>query len=195
MAEEWTSWSVAEWTSGGGMACWKVQSQRPDGTTHIHVFPQSTLEWRMAEYGLETVDEALDMVLHEPFATDPADPLLARDDAALRVGMVTRLPGTVEDYDTIRLHNADTIADAREAQDIRVADVKTGRVRIVPPEGEPDPLDIIRQRHRCTDDGIREKAALVDAARRAYRGEALPPADDIILDTAAHERPLETGRA
>ncbi|MGW8679667.1 hypothetical protein ACWGNN_01115 [Streptomyces sp. NPDC055817] len=195
MAEEWAPVDVTEVVTRSGVTCWQVQHQRPDGDIHRHVFPQDALEWRMAEYGLETVDEALDMVLHEPFATDPADPLLARDDAALRVGMVTRLPGAAEDYDTIRLHNADTIADAREAQDIRVADVKTSRVRIVPPEGEPDPLDIIRQRHRCTDDGIREKAALVDAARRAYRGEAAPPADDIILDTTAHERPLETGRA
>ncbi|MGW1949048.1 hypothetical protein ACWCRC_32590 [Streptomyces sp. NPDC001940] len=193
MAEEWAPVDVTEVVTRSGVACWQIQHQRPDGDIHRHVFPQDALEWRMAEYGLESIDEALDMVLHEPFATDPADPLLARDDAALRVGMVTRLPGAVEDYDTIRLHNADTIGDAREAQDIRVADAKTSRVRIVPPDGQPDPLDVIRERHGCTDEGIREKAALVDAARRAYRSEAVPPADDIILDTSAHER--ETGRA
>lgn len=195
MAEEWTPVGAAEVVTRSGVACWHVKHQRPDGSIHGHVFPQSTVEWRMAEYELEGIEEALDMVLHEPFATDPEDPLLARDDSALRVGMVTRLPGPALDYDTIRLHNADTIADAREAQNIRVDDAKTSRVRIVPPEGMPDPLDIIRERHGCTDEGIREKTALVDAARRAYRGVTAPPVDDIILDTEAHERPLETDRA
>lgn len=195
MAEEWIPTQVAEWTSGGGMACWTVQAQRPDGTTHLHVFPQATLEWRMAEYQLDSIDEALDMILHEPHATDPMDPLLARDDSAVRRGMVTRTPGPVLDYDPIRLHNADTIDDAREAQRIRIADAKESRVRIVTPTSEPDPLDMIRQRHGCTQDGIRAKTELVDQARRAYRGETAPPVDNIILDTEAHERPLETDRA
>lgn len=195
MAEEWAPVDVTEVVTRSGVACWQVRHQRPDGDIHGHVFPQDALEWRMAEYGLESIEDALDMVLHEPFATDPADPLLARDDAALRVGMVTRAPGPVLDYDTIRLHNADTIADARAAQNIRVDDVKASRVRIVPPDGLTDPLDVIRERHGCTAEGIREKAALVDAARRAFRGETASPVGDTIFDTSADEHSRETGRA
>lgn len=195
MADEWTPIEVTEFTARSGAPCWKVQYLRPDGNAYWHVFPHATLEWRMAEYQLDNVDEALDMILHEPHASDPMDPLLARDDSAVRRGMVTRTPGPVLDYDATRLHNADTIDDAREAHRIRIADAKESRVRIVPPTSEPDPLDMIRQRHGCTQDGIRAKTELVDQARRAYRGETAPPVDDIILDTSAHERPLETGRA
>jgi hypothetical protein len=187
MAEELTPIRVTEWMSGGGVPCWRVAHQRPDGRIHEHVFPQTTLEWRMAEYGLPTIDEALDVVLHEPWAIDPADQMLARDDAATRQGMVTRVKGPVVDYEPTRLHNADSIDDAREAHRIRIADAKA-RVHVVPPKGKPDPLDTIRARHGVTDAGVREKAALVDAARRAYRGEAPTPQPDIVFDPEAHQR-------
>lgn len=38
----------------------------------LQVFPYETIEWRMAEYGA-TVEEAVDMVLHEPFASSEDD--------------------------------------------------------------------------------------------------------------------------
>lgn len=156
-----------------GAQIWMVSARKPDGTIHAHAFPPAAIEWRMAEYGLDTVDDALDMVLHEPWATDPLDPLQARDDAAVRQGMVVRAPGPGVDYEPIRLHNADSIDDARTAHRIRIADAKT-RVTVKPPKGKPDPLDIIRARHGVTDEGLRQKAALVDATRRSHRGEAVP---------------------
>lgn len=177
-----------------GAPIWMASMRKPDGSIHAHTFPPSAIEWRMAEYGLDTVDEALDIVLHEPWATDPMDPLHARDDAALRQGMVVRVPGPVVDYEPIRIFNADAIADARTAHRIRIADAKT-RVRITPPKGQPDPLDIIRARHGVTDEGLRQKTALVDAARRSYRGEAVPGDPNIALEPQARQRPKEATSA
>lgn len=178
-------------TSQGG-AIWLVAMLKPDGTIHCHAFPPSIIEWRMAEYELDSVDEALDIVLHEPFATSPTDPLHARDDAALRAGMVVRAPGPVLDYEPIHLHNADSIADARQAHRIRISDAKT-RVTVRPGKVNKDPLDAIRQ-HGVTQEGISSKAAAVDAARRAYRGERPPPRPDIIFDPEAHQRTLKEDR-
>lgn len=194
MAEEITPVQVTEWTTGSGTPCWRVTHQRPDGSMHGHVFPQSTLEWRVAEYGLDSIDEALDIVLHEPWATDPADPMQARDDAAVRVGMVVRKNGPAVDYEAIALHSADSIEDAREAHRIRIADAKT-RVHVVPPKGQPDPLDIIRARHGVTDAGVQEKAAFVDAIRRSLRGETVRPPEDILVDPDTHQRAMEIDRA
>lgn len=187
MAEELVPIEVAERTSGSGTPCWMVTYRLTDGSTHGHVFPQETLEWRMAEYGLDSIDEALDVVLHEPWAITPSEAWLIPADAATRQGMVTRVKGPAVDYEPIQLHNADTIDDAREAHRVRIADAKT-RVHVVKPKGKPDLLDVIRARHGVTDDGIREKAALVDEARRAYRGELPQPKPDIIRDPEAHRR-------
>jgi hypothetical protein len=185
---------VTQGATASGTPYWMVSMLKPDGTIHAHAFPPSTIEWRMAEYQLDTVTEALDMVLHEPWATDPLDPLQARDDAAVRQGMVVRMPGPVVDYEPIRLHNADTIDDARTAHRIRIADAKT-RVTVKPPKGKPDPLDTIRVRHGVTSDGLAAKAAHVDAARRAYRGEAIPGETSIIPNPEARQRVKEVTSA
>lgn len=187
MAEELIPIEVAERTSGGGTPCWVVTYQLADGRMHGHVFPQATLEWRMAEYGLDGIDEALDVVLHEPWAITPSEPWLIPADAATRQGMVVRTRGPAVDYEPIALHNADSIDDARTAHRIRIADAKN-RVHVVPPDGKPDPLDIIRQRHGVTEEGVQEKAALVDTVRRANRGEAPQPQPDIIIDPEARQR-------
>lgn len=182
--------STEKKTNGQGVPIWLVSMLKPDGGVHCHAFPPSAIEWRMAEYGLDSVDEALDVLLHEPFATSPSDPLQARDDAAVRVGMVVRTPGPVVGYEPIRLHNADTIADAREAHRIRIADAKT-RIQVVAPKGRLDPLDTIRQQHGVTEEGLRQKQELVDAARRAVRGETVRPTPDIIRDPEARQRSVK----
>lgn len=181
--------STEKKTNGQGVPIWLVSMLKPDGGIHCHAFPPSAIEWRMAEYGLDSTNEALDILLHEPFATSPTDPLQTRDDAAVRVGMVVRAAGPVFDYEPIQLYNADTIPDAREAHRIRIADAKT-RVQVVAPKGRLDPLDTIRQQHGVTTQGLREKADLVDAARRAVRGETVRPAPDIILDPEIRRRSL-----
>lgn len=153
---------------------WRVDMRKPDGSLHCHSFPPKAIEWRMAEYGLDSVDEALDMVLHEPYAVDPLDTF--RDAAGLdpvaRAGMTVRLAGKAA-AEPVRLHNAPTIADAREAHRLRIADAKT-RVRVRPPKGKTDPLDVIREQHGVTEAGLRVKTALVDAARCGVRGEPVP---------------------
>lgn len=158
-------------TNGQGAHTWLVSLLKPDGTIHCHAFPPSAIEWRMAEYQLDSIDEALDMVLHEPWAVDPMDTFQKLPDPAAQAGMVTRLPGRASD-EPVRLHNAPTITDAREAHRLRIADAKT-RVQVKAPKGKPDPLDVIRQ-HGVTERGLRIKTALVDAARCGVRGEPVP---------------------
>lgn len=176
-----------------GTRIWMVSMRKPDGTIHAHSFPPSAIEWRMAEYQLDTVDEALDMVLHEPWATDPTDPVRGQNDPAARAGMVVQAAtgGAVE---PIRLHTAPTIADARAAHRLRIADAKT-RVKVTPPKGKLDPLDTIRGQHGVTSEGLREKAEVVAAVRRAARGETPSPAPSIIVDPEARGRMREASRA
>lgn len=153
---------------------WRVDMRKPDGSLHCHAFPPKAIEWRMAEYALNSVDEALDMLLHEPYAVDPLDRFrdAASRDPAARAGMTVRLAGKAA-AEPVRLHNAPTIADAREAHRLRIADAKT-RVRVRPPKGKKDPLDVIREQHGVTEEGLRVKTALVDAARCGVRGEPIP---------------------
>lgn len=180
-------------TTGSGTPIWMVSMRKPDGQIHCHAFPPSAIEWRMAEYGFNS-EEALDCVLHEPWAADPQDPVKAKDDPAVLQGMVVRAAGPVVDWEPIRLHNADTIADARAAHRIRIADAKT-RVHILPPKGKADPLDVIRQQNGVTEDGLREKAARVDAARRSVRGQAVPGGPSVRALQAAEATAKEMLRA
>ncbi|MFE8961736.1 hypothetical protein [Streptomyces iakyrus] len=180
-------------TTAQGTPIWLVSMRKPDGSIHAHAFPPSTIEWRMAEYGLDTVDEALDIILHEPWAADPTDPILGRQDPAMKAGMTVQRAGAAAE--PIRLHNAPTIADAREAHRLRIADAKT-RIRITPPKGKQDPLDLIRQQHGVTSEGLRQKAAFVDSVRRAVRGEQAARTPDIIVDPESRTRIVkETSRA
>lgn len=172
-------------TTRQGQPIWLVSMLKPDGTVHCHAFPPATVEWRMAEYGV-ALDEALDIVLHEPWAVDPMDPVQPRPDPAAR--MTVRRPGSAVD-EPIRLHNAPTISDAREAHRLRIADAKT-RIQVKAPKGKPDPLDAIRQ-HGVTEDGLRIKTALVDAARRGARGEPVPEETQRILASALGYRTSE----
>ena len=167
-------------TNGQGAPIWLVSMLKPDGTIHCHAFPPSAIAWRMAEYGFDAVDEALDVILHEPFAADPMDRFGKLADPAVQAGMLVRLPGASAD-EPIRLHNAPTIAAAREAHRLRIADAKK-RVQVKPPKGKTNPLDAIRRQHGVTADGLRVKTALVDAARCGVRGEPVPEETRRILD-------------
>lgn len=39
---------------------------------NLHVFPESCLEWKAAEYNIDAVDDVIDVILFEPFE-DPVD--------------------------------------------------------------------------------------------------------------------------
>jgi hypothetical protein len=149
-----------------GAPRWLVHHIDQDGAGHSYVFPKSTLEWRAAEYGLSDVDEILDMVLHEPYLPDAPD----RDDAALRVGLVTSAGREAE---PITLFNAASTADARAAHSLRIADVKATRALVSPTRGK-NPLDAIRLNHGITTRGVRAKREQVDTTRWQLVYGALP---------------------
>lgn len=141
-----------------GAPRWVVHHVDQDGHGHGHVFPKGTLEWRAAEYGLDDVDEILDIVLHEPHLPDEPD----RDDAAARAGMVT---SNRPDAQPITLFNAASSADALAAHRLRIADAKKVRAVVRAPAKGKNPLDVIRAAHGITPAGLRAKRELVDTHR------------------------------
>lgn len=101
-----------------GLHCWRVSyASDDDSPPVVHLFPESTLAWRAAEYGLDPTDTAalLDIVLHEPFipVPDPEPVRLVGQEPAKKAAPV-------------HLYNAPTIADARTAHLARIADVQAG---------------------------------------------------------------------
>lgn len=185
----YTVTDVVNYVTKQGTPCWQVSMLKPDGVIHGHIFPQSILEWRVAEYELDTPDEALDFVLHEPWATDLSDPSQLRDDAAVKAGLVVRRVSPFVDYEPIHLFSTQNVADVRSAHRIRITDAKA-RVSVVPPEHTSDPLDMIRENHGVTPDGIGVKQALVAKARRAHMGLPEKLSNRIIFDPEAknHKR-------
>lgn len=143
----------------GTTECWAVHQERPDGTTHLHVFPADTLTWRAAEYGIDPADTTtlLDIVLHEPHLTDPDtyDPPAAQ---ALRQRAGHTAPVT--------LATARSRDEARQAHLARIEYTKATRTHVVSggPAGRAaaggDPLDIIR-RHTVHPDRAREIHAAI----------------------------------
>lgn len=135
MAEQLTV-TAANRVRMGEADCWSVNLERADGAQITHVFPADTLAWRAAEYDIDIEDTAtlLDIVLHEPYITDPEafDPPAA---AALHP----------KDRPTT-LANAATRADARTAHLARIAHTKDSVVHVGPRPGgrTADPLDAIR---------------------------------------------------
>jgi hypothetical protein len=151
-----------------GVPRWVIHKVDEDGQGLGHIFAKDTLEWRAAEYGLDDVDELLDMVLHEPHLPDEPD----RDDAALRAGFITSTrPGA----EPITLFNAASTTDALAAHRLRIADVKKARARVSPAKGR-NPLDAIRSTPGITPVGLRAKRELVDTHRwrLVYGGLPVP---------------------
>ena len=160
--------------------CWYVDMRRPDGGTRRHVFPQTTLAWRAAEYGIDPNDTEtlLDIVLHEHFAPHPDNPLTAADDPVLAAGMLA--PAVVSRGTTragepvpVTLYTADTTEQARKAHLMRIEHAKTEVVRVRAPKGHRDPLDLIRQAG-VDPDQVATFTKRVDEHRRRLRGEHLP---------------------
>lgn len=150
-----------------GTPRWLVHHVDQNGSGSSYVFPKDTLEWRAAEYGLDDVDEILDMVLHEPHLPDGPD----RDDAAARAGMVT---SNRPDAEPITLFNATSSADALAAHRLRIADAKKVRAVVRAPAKGKNPLDAIRTAHGITAAGLRAKRELVDTHRWQLVYGALP---------------------
>lgn len=180
--------TITEITEGviGETLTWQVRMTDAEGKEHVHVFPQETLAWRAAEYGIDPADTdtLLDIILHEPFLPDLAVPAAAATDPAARAGLnastlASKGSAAVE---PVQLHNAPSTSVAREAHQLRIAGVKRHtRIRIPEGKGKEDPRGEIRA--RGVDPGrVAELAECVAVLKRQARGEtaqlttrALPP--------------------
>ncbi|MFD9223823.1 hypothetical protein ACFWDI_28420 [Streptomyces sp. NPDC060064] len=193
---------VTELFGSDAVPVWRVRSTDAAGNIHEHVFPHVTLAWRAAEYGIDPADTAtlLDIILHEPLLPDLEDPDEAAKDPAARVGMTVparRANGRVRvgDPEPVRLHNAVTIADARTAHLMRIAEAKK-QTRIDAPSGRQNPLkpvlDTVVDPAQVSDFAVR-----VDQTRRRIKGERIPrnPQPDTPIDDAAQRRTREMKEA
>jgi hypothetical protein len=179
-ADEYTVQEVSEYWPNPDMPCWAVDMIKPDGTGHRHVFPQFTLAQRAAEYGIDPadVDQLLDIVLHEPYAPHPDDPLKGEDPAAaagmLSPALVSR--GTARKGDLIptTLYTAPDAATARAAHLLRIEHGKAHNVRVSAAKGKKDPLDVIRANHRIDPAWVQTKAHEIHRRRLVAQGRAAP---------------------
>ena len=162
MAEELQVLSAEEFTDGLSTPCWLVRMKNGEGATVAHLFPQETLEWRSAEYGIDDVDELLDIVLHEPFQP-PKDA-----SAAAELGIARDASPT--------LFEAESTSEARDNHRARIARAKAERARVVAPKGKgvKDPLDVIRNKHGIDPARKRAKQELVDEHRWTKKYGELP---------------------
>lgn len=113
-----------------------------------HVFPDDTMEWRAAEYGIDPTDleTLLDVVLWEPHLPEPDRPELL-------------------------LHDAPSVEAARTYHLSRIADRK-GTAGRPPQAGPPDPVrSQIVALSRMNPAALEVKKVLVDEGRKARKKE------------------------
>jgi hypothetical protein len=191
-AEEYEVEAVMETFGKDETPLWRVIFKKPDGTYHDYIFPQSTLEWRAAEYDIdpEDTEALLDIVLHEPFKAP-----INKDDPALAAGYVSPAvlasKGTrIGDLEATTLFNAETVQDAREAHLLRIQHAKQNRVKIVPPKakGKKDPLDKIRDKHKTRDSQVENKRVAVTKARR----ELVNKREEVLRKRPKVDGPIDT---
>lgn len=103
------------------------------GTGYSHSIPPLNRETLMAEYGLDDLAEAVDILLHDPHAWAWIGTLDPRDDPAVAEGWVTT---DQPDAEAVTLFNARSTFDARGAHRARMQAVKeTGTAVINDPGG------------------------------------------------------------
>lgn len=180
--------------------CWYVDMVKPDGSTHRHVFPQDTLAWRAAEYGIDPADtdQLLDIVLHEPWAPHPEDTITADKDPVLAAGLMSQAlmaRGAVQVGDPVptTLYTAETTEEAREAHLMRIQYAKDNVVHATPREGRSDPLAAIKAQG-IDEARVAAYAAQVDMNRRQLRGEAVMRPADFMPQEPTYD-PREADRA
>lgn len=145
-----------------GVEGWDIIQRTPDGSLRAHAIPKVALEWRAAEYGLESVDEIFDILLHEAYVgygivTPPStmNSVIKSDTPPKksRVAAEVPLPG---------LYEAKSTQEARDAHRERIAKVKTDTIRVTDPQGL---LSYITANPEMDSDSIREKRERVDTQR------------------------------
>jgi hypothetical protein len=183
-ASEYTVQTVGEYWPNPDTPCWHIVMLKPDGTLHDYIFPQATLENLAAEYGIDpaAVDDLLDIVLHQPFAPHPDDP--GGEDPAGAAGLLSPAlvsRGTARKGDLIptTLYTARDAGEALAAHRVRIEYAKQHRVRVVPPKGGRDPLDVIRASHGIDPDRVLAKATAIHQQRLIAQGRAPLPLRDL----------------
>lgn len=182
-AAEYTVQAVSEYWPNTATPCWAVDMIKPDGTGHRHIFPQFTLEQRAAEYGIDptAVDQLLDIVLHEPYAPHPDDPLKGEDPAVdaglLSPALVSRGAARKGDLIPTTLYTAADTATAREAHLLRIERGKANNVHVSAglAKGKKDPLDVIRRNHGIDPARVAAKAQSIERRRLIAQGRAPQP--------------------
>ncbi|MEU1883439.1 hypothetical protein ABZ470_39550 [Streptosporangium sp. NPDC020072] len=156
---QWRITQVREVT-GPGEDAWLISYEPASGhpgEAFVSYVPKEALVVRAAEYGLATVDEALEVILHEP--------LLAEHQAAGRLEMLT--PALL-DVAAARAQVEGQLAVCREQYGVVVtaAPAKAGRSAA---RAAADPLQVIRDRTRI--DPIETAAIRMEIDRVRLRQE------------------------
>jgi hypothetical protein len=151
-----------------GTPAYVVSMRKPDGEMHHHTMPKHTIAAKAIEYGMDSeadFDEVVDMILHEP------------GDPAVLAGYFTKIGGQVV---AASLHTAETIKDAREAEQLRTQYAKEHNVRIhFPPEHNNKLWAAHRAERKAVREGTRKEHPglenlrnTVQAQRREIRGRS-----------------------
>jgi hypothetical protein len=159
-----------------GTPAYVVSMRKPDGEMHHHTMPKHTIAAKAIEYGMDSeadFDDVVDMILHEPFAPNAGEP----GDPAVLAGYFTKIGGQVV---AASLHTAETIKDAREAEQLRTQHAKEHNVRInFPPEHSNKLWAAHRAERKAVREGTREEHPelrnlrnTVQAQRREIRGRS-----------------------
>ncbi|QKW22297.1 hypothetical protein HUT16_27350 [Kitasatospora sp. NA04385] len=162
-------------TTEGGMECWEVRQERPDGQHHLTVFPTSSLEWRAAEYDIDHrtpdgINLILDMLLHEPHLPDsPPHQAGAAAKGLTASGPAPITLRTAPDRATARAAHLERIAHTKQTRiTVTSPSTPTGKTGIVTARTATDPLDVIRANHNITPEGVAEKTEFVEQVRRQF---------------------------
>lgn len=175
---------------------WVIGLRRPDGAEGTHTIPAEAFASRAAEYWAEdedppTVDQLLDIMLHEPYIPAEEAPvhrtaetvLIATADGVEEPAAQARTAGGKQ---RVTVHNARNHDEARTAHLERI-DAAKQRVRIVSPkpvtplaggrqavkQASADPLDVIRERATINPAQVAEIRRVIHQAREhAARGDA-----------------------
>jgi len=200
MTHEFVVENVVEILIGGdlGHPAWRVDIVKPDigvdghwfnGTLHNQHIPKAAMEWRMAEHDMG-LEEAMDLLLHEPFMTSAMQLPEAEEDMK-RISSSTMMTMKIKGIDVekpISVYNAESVEEATRAVRTRLSVVKR-RIQVVSRvdqdqrklastgKEQSDPLDVIRRTHNVTKNGIKEKKEYVTALRQEQGLDShLPPA-------------------
>lgn len=156
---------------------WQVYLRDPNGVIRLHSLPQAALDWRLAEYGLATVAEALDVVLHETYADPEPEDTVPTMTSVVQTNQVKTQ--TVDAKVTRRptLFEAKSTEEAKTAHLARVAEVKANKLQVVDPNGM---LTHITDGYAPSEASLLTKREIVDTHRwlKLYGGLPQDPIPD-----------------